>query len=337
LAKGIFASIVAAMEKGLEKVRWGFIGAGQIAKTALYPALLNSKEGEIYAVGAKDRERGLALSPSGLVYTDYEELLADPKVEAIYISLPNSLHIEWSIKAMRAGKHVLCEKPVAMNVAELKEAIAVANETRLIFMEASWNRWHPRTLRLKEIVDSGVIGEVKTIRTAFTYDGLDPSNIRAIYELGGGGLYDLGPYSVAAPIWLMDFAPVSEIKTEVKWHPQGCDETVTTSFQIGGAHAEALTSMNIPLTLYFDVIGTKGRVSMTGNDAFNSHNKASTLEVEIDGKVTIENFAACDPYQLMADAMSRRIRGGEGWLMPHSESIAFAEVFDRALEVMGRP
>jgi len=258
------------MEKGLGKVRWGFIGAGYIAKLALYPALLNSKDGEIYAVGAKDRERGLALSPSGLVYTDYDELLADPKVEAIYISLPNSLHIEWSIKAMRAGKHVLCEKPAAMNVAQLKEAIAVANETGLIFMEASWNRWHPRTLRLKEIVDSGVIGEVKTIRSAFT-------------------------------------------------------------------HAEALTSMNTPNTLYFDVVGTKGRVSMTGNDAFNSHNKPSTLEVEVDGKVTVENFAACDPYQLMADAMSRRIRGGEGWLMPHSQSIAFAEVFERAFEVMGRP
>jgi predicted dehydrogenase len=329
----IFASTLTDMEK----VRWGFIGAGYIAKLALYPALLNSNDGEIYAVGAKDAERGKSLSPSGLVYTDYDELLADPKVEAIYISLPNSLHIEWSIKAMRAGKHVLCEKPAAMNVAQLKEAIAVANETGLIFMEASWNRWHPRTIRLKEIVDSGLIGEVKNIRSAFTYDGLDPSNIRAIHELGGGGLYDLGPYSVAAPIWLMDFAPVSNIATDVKWHPGGCDETVTTSFDIGGAHAQALTSMNTPNTLYFDVIGTKGRVSLTGNDAFNSHNKPSTLEIEIDGKITVENFAACDPYQLMADSMSRRIRGGQGWLMPHSDSIAFAQVFDRAFEVMGRP
>jgi hypothetical protein len=95
--------------------------------------------------------------------------------------------------------------------------------------------------------------------------------------------------------------------------------------------------MNTPNTLYFDVVGTKGRVSMTGNDSFNSHNKPSALELEVDGKVTVENFAACDPYQLMADAMSRRIRGGEGWLMPHSQSIAFAEVFERAFEVMGRP
>ena len=321
----------------MEKVRWGFIGAGYIAKLALYPALLNSQYGEIYAVGSKDAARGKSLSPSGLVYTDYDELLADPKVEAIYISLPNSLHIEWSLKAMRAGKHVLCEKPAAMNLAQLKEAIVVADETGLIFMEASWNRWHPRTLRFKEIVDSGIIGDVKSIRSAFTYDGLDEDNIRTVYELGGGGLYDLGPYSVAAPIWLMNFAPITNVKTEVKWHPKGSDETVTTSFDIGGAHAEALTSMNTPGTLYFDVIGTKGRVSMIGNDAFNSHNKASALEIEIDGTVTTEHFEACDPYQLMADAMSRRIRGQEGWLMPHSDSIAFAELFDRAFAEMGRP
>ena len=321
----------------MEKVRWGFIGAGYIAKLALYPALLNSQYGEIYAVGSKDAARGKSLSPSGLVYTDYDELLADPKVEAIYISLPNSLHIEWSIKAMRAGKHVLCEKPAAMNLAQLKEAIAVADETGLIFMEASWNRWHPRTLRFKEIVDSGIIGEVKNIRSAFTYDGLDVDNIRTVYDLGGGGLYDLGPYSVAAPIWLMDFAPITNLKTQVKWHPKGSDETVTTSFDIGGARAETLTSMNTPGTLYFDVIGTKGRVSMIGNDAFNSHNKPSALEIEIDGAVTTEHFAACDPYQLMADAMSRRIRGEDGWLMPHSDSIAFAELFDRAFADMGRP
>ena len=321
----------------MEKVRWGFIGAGYIAKKALYPALLNSQDGEIYAVGSRDQARGTELSPTGLVYTDYDELLADPKVEAVYISLPNSLHIQWSIAAMRAGKHVLCEKPAAMNLAQLKEAIAVADETGLIFMEASWNRWHPRTIRLKEIVDSGVIGEVKEIRSAFTYNGLDEGNIRTIYELGGGGLYDLGPYSVAAPIWLMDYAPISNITTDVKWHPGGSDETLRATFDIGGARAETLTSMDMPGTLYFDVVGTKGRVSLLGNDAFVSWNKESSLELDVAGEITIEKFAACDPYQLMADSMSRRIRGGQGWLMPHSDSIAFATAFDQIFAVMGRP
>jgi xylose dehydrogenase (NAD/NADP) len=319
------------------KVRWGFIGAGKIASRALYPALLHSQFGEIYAVASRDTDRAKSLSPSGLIYAEYEDLLSDPHIEAIYISLPNSLHAPWSIRAMRAGKHVLCEKPAAMNASELREVVKISDETGMTYMEASWNRWHPRTIRLKEIVDSGVIGEITNIRTGFTYDKLQPTNIRTSYELGGGALYDLGPYSVAAPLWLMNFAPVKDVKTQVVWHPQGCDETVMTSFEIGGAQAEALTSMNIPARLYFDVIGRKGRVSLFGNNAFNSHNGASALELEIDGKTEVENFDACDPYQLMADAMSRRIRGGEGWLMPHSESIAFAELFDAAFASMGRP
>lgn len=143
----------------MEKVRWGFIGAGMVALKALYPALMNSEVGEIYAVASRDVGRAKKLSPSGRVYSDYQSLLNDENVEAIYISLPNSLHIPWSIKAMQAGKHVLCEKPLAMNAAEVRSAIAIHNKTHILFMEASWNRWHPRTLRIKELVDSGVIGK----------------------------------------------------------------------------------------------------------------------------------------------------------------------------------
>jgi len=325
------------MTNSNEKVRWGFIGAGYIAKLALYPAILKSEVGEIYAVASKDAEKAKALSPSGKIYTDYESMLADPQVEAIYISLPNSLHIEWSIKAMQAGKHVLCEKPLAMNADEARKAIEVSKQTGMLFMEASWNRWHPRTIRMKEVVASGAIGEVKSIRSAFTYDGLDPANIRAIHELGGGGLYDLGPYSVAAPLWLMDFAPTSDIKTEVTWHPGGCDETVKTTFKIGNATAETLTSMNTESTLYFEVVGTKGSVKMGGNDAFNSHNKPSTLELDIEGVKTTENFAACDPYQIMSDHFADKIRGRDAWLMPLSETLKFAEFFDAIFKVMGRP
>ena len=308
-----------------------------IAKKALWPALLNSKVGEIYAVAAREEARAKALSPSGRIYTNYDDLLADPNVEAIYISLPNSLHMPWSIRALEAGKHVLCEKPLAMNAAEVRQGIEVQKQTGKLFMEASWNRWHPRTIRLNEIVASGAIGDVKEIRTAFTYDGLDPENIRTVYELGGGGLYDLGPYSVAAPLWLMNFAPISDIKTEVKWHKGGSDETLKVNFTIGGAKAEAVTSMNTASTLYFDVIGTKGSVKMGGNDAFNSHNNPSTLEIDIDGKKSVENFAACDPYQLMADSFSRKIRGEDAWLMPLSESLKFAEFFDQVFSAMGRP
>ena len=317
------------MSRPAKPVQWGFIGAGMIAKKALYPALLHSEWGEIYAVAGKDAGRAKALSPSGRYYTDYQELIDDPRVEAVYISLPNSLHIPWSIKAMEAGKDVLCEKPLAMNTQEVIDATAVAKRTGRLFMEASWNRWHPRTKRLAEIVHSGEIGKVERIKTCFTYDGLPDENIRAVPELGGGGLYDLGPYSVAAPLWLMNFAPTEIKKAEVAWHHLGSDETVRVEFTIGGAHAEAMTSMNVPSTLYFEVFGSDGAVVMGGNDAFNSHNKASMLEIYSKSGKRVENFAACDPYQLMADDFAKKMRGRDDcWIMSLDESLAFAKFFD---------
>jgi len=320
----------------MEKVRWGFIGAGMVATKALYPALMNSEVGEIYAVASRNIERAKKLSPKGLVYSDYQSLLEDKNVEAIYICLPNSLHIPWSIKALQAGKHVLCEKPLALNAAEVRRAIAVHDQADTLFMEASWNRWHPRTMRIKDLVDSGVIGELKSIRTAFTYDGLSSDNIRVFPEMGGGALYDLGPYSVAAPLWLMDFAPHKDVRTQVKWYGTGTDETVRTTFKIGIVQVDALTSINMPSMQYFEIQGENGSVVIRGNDAFSSHNKPSTLEVAIAGKKKKENFSACDPYQLMVDAFSLRVRGREGWLMPLSESLAFAEFFDGIFASMGK-
>lgn len=318
----------------MEKLRWGFIGAGMIAKKALYPALAGSSVGEIYSVASFHPERAKDLYPSGPIYGTYEEMLADPQVEAVYISLPNSLHIPWSIKAMQAGKHVLCEKPLAMNAAEVRQGMAIQKETGALFMEASWNRWHPRTVRFKELVDSGIIGSVESIRSCFTYDGLDPDNIRAIPELGGGGTYDLGPYSVVAPLWLMDFAPHKDISTKVKWHPKGVDETVITNFTIGSAKAQTVTSMNTPDTLYFDVTGSKGTIAMGGNAAFNSCNAESTIEITVGSKKEIETFAPCDPYRIMADSFARQIRGQEAWLMPLLQSLAFAEFFDEIFATM---
>ena len=321
----------------MEKLRWGFIGAGGIAKRALFPAISKSNVGEIYAVASRDKTKALTISPNGNVYTSYDELLADPKVEAVYISLPNSLHLPLAIKAMRAGKHVLCEKPLGMNAAEVEEAIAVSKETDRIFVEASWNRWHPRSQRIREIVASGELGKITHIRTCFTYDGLDQENIRLDPKLGGGILYDLGPYSTVAPLWAMDFAEISDLDVQVIWHKGGTDETTRANFTIGGARAETVASDNIQVTHWFIIEGTKGELRTGGNDSFNSHNNPSTLEITVDGKARIERFEACDPYQLMSDAFARVVRGGNDWLMPMEQSLKFAKFFDAIFAKMGRP
>ena len=195
-------------------------------------------------------------------------------------------------------------------------------------MEASWNRWHPRTVRIKQLVDSGVIGKITEIDASFTYDGLEDDNIRTIPELGGGSLYDLGPYSAVAPLWITDFAPVKDISTEVTWHPGGSDETLKATYTIGDVKATTLTSMNIPNKITLVITGTEGIISTGGNDAFVSHNNPSTLIIENKDGKKVEDFAACDPYQLMADSFAKKIRGQEAWLLPLTESVKFAEFFD---------
>ena len=324
------------MEK-IENVRWGFIGAGGIAKRALYPAISKSNVGEIYAVASRDKNKALTISPNGIVYTSYDELLADPKVEAVYISLPNAFHLPWAIKAMRAGKHVLCEKPLGMNAKEVEEAIAVSNETNRIFVEASWNRWHPRSERIREIVKSGEIGEITRIRSCFTYDGLDPENIRLDPTIGGGVLYDLGPYSTVAPLWVLDFPEVSDLNVQVVWHKGGTDETTKVNYKAGNVIAETVTSSNMQMNLWFIIEGTKGEVRTLGNDSFNSINSPSAIQITAGDKVRVENFDACDPYQLMSDAFARVVRGGNDWLMPMDQSLKFAKLFDAAFAKMGRP
>ena len=169
-------------------------------------------------------------------------------------------------------------------------------------MEASWNRWHPRTVRIKQLVDSGVIGKITAIDASFTYDGLDEGNIRTVPELGGGSLYDLGPYSAVAPLWITDFAPVKDIATEVTWHPGGSDETLKATYTIGEVKATILTSMNIPDKITLLITGTEGTISTGGNDAFVSHNNPSTLIIENkDGKTTITKKRINPPNSEQSD------------------------------------
>ena len=308
--------------------KWGFVGAGMIAKKALYPAISKSNVGEIYAVASRDADRAMTISPKGLIYTDYDQMFADPAVDGVYISLPNSLHLPLAIKAMKAGKHVLCEKPLGMNAAEVREAIDVSEKMGVLFVEASWNRWHPRTQRIQEIMKSGALGKISRIRTCFTFDGIDNSNIRLDKSLGGGMVYDLGPYSIAAPLWIMGFPEVTNLSVQSVLSSTGVDETVRANFNLGTTRCETVVSCVIPVTHWLIIEGESGSIRTGGNDSFFSHNAPSSLELDINGKQSIEHFEPCDPYQLMADAFARKAQGGSDWVMPLSESLRFSQLFD---------
>ena len=201
-------------------------------------------------------------------------------------------------------------------------------------MEASWNRWHPRTVRIKQLVDSGVIGKITAIDASATYSQLNDINkIRTTPELGGGSLYDLGPYSAVAPLWITDFAPVKDIKTKVRWHSNGCDETLIINYKINDIECRTLTSMNIKQTDYLTITGTEGKICTPGNDAYFSYNSVSNLIIENNyGKIVVEEFEACDPYKIMAEQFARYVRGEKTWVMSIYESLNFSQFFDNIRE-----
>ncbi len=177
-------------------VRWGFLGAGWIATRALAPAVAAADGAVLLAVAARDITRAAALGPAGRVYDDYAGLVADDEVDAVYISLTNEVHAHWSIAALQAGKHVLCEKPLAMNAREAVAMSEAANAAGRRLVEASWYRWHPRVRRAQELLAAGRIGSVRHVSAGFTFAGNLAGNYRLEPTRGGGALYDVGCYAV---------------------------------------------------------------------------------------------------------------------------------------------
>lgn len=196
-----------------KKIRWGILSTAKIGKEKVVPALISSANGEIIAIASRNLEKAHAFAEEFKIpkaYGSYEELLGDNEIDAIYNPLPNHLHLPFTIAAIKAGKHVLCEKPIGLN----QEEAALLMETLLAYpaikvMEGFMFRFHPQWINAKQLVADGAIGKVNTIHTVFTYSNLDPSNIRNIAEVGGGALMDIGCYCIAFPRFILGKEPLS--------------------------------------------------------------------------------------------------------------------------------
>src|ERR1700726_4182064 len=194
----------------MSKVRWGILSTAKIAVTRVIPGMQKGVWSEVTAIASRDRgkaedaARTLGIPKS---YGSYEELLADPQIEAIYNPLPNQLHVPWSIKAAEAGKHVLCEKPLSLSVAEAKTLLAVRDRTGVKMGEAFMVKTHPQWLRTRELVRSGRIGELKAIMGAFSYFNRDAANVRNVVEWGGGGIMDIGCYPIVTSRFIFGEEP----------------------------------------------------------------------------------------------------------------------------------
>ena len=311
-------------------IRWGFLGASWVAKTALVPAVKNATNATLQAVASRDPKRSAAFEPIK-VHNSYDDLLADQNVDAVYISLANHLHCEWAIKALNAGKHVLCEKPLATTSveAQLMAAAATANDRLLI--EAVWTRWHPRFSRLVEIVHAGELGELRSIDSVFQLPGDFVDNYRTTPEFGGGSLLDVGPYQVHTWVALQGIeCELKVLELDRNIGPTGIDMTTQVTAQMSSANANrievrALASFERPEQQRLVVTGSLNQLECIGNEAFTSWNKASSISI---GERQ-EDFAPIDPFQVMIQDFGSRITGDAGWLPTLGESIRVMEILDQ--------
>ena len=303
----------------MKTIRWGLIGAGWIATKAIAPAMHAQPNAVVQAVASSDPKRAKLLNPI-TIHQSYEALINDPLVDAVYISLPNHLHCQWSVKALNAGKHVLCEKPFAMSVSEVESMIKAARENDRLLVEAVSSRWHPRMIRLIDYVKSGNIGQVISIDSSFTFPASIEGNYRLTPAMGGGALFDVGVYPLHAITALVGEDASVVIKNyDIKVGPTGIDLTSSWQMQINNSiTASGLASFEMPENQSLIVRGEKESIELIGAQAFTSWHSASSLRL---GQ-KVEEFKAVDSYGLMIENFGKRIHYQESWVLPLETSLS---------------
>jgi D-xylose 1-dehydrogenase (NADP+, D-xylono-1,5-lactone-forming) len=309
---------------GQRPVRWGFLGAGFVASKGVAPAVHAAEGAVLQAVGARDAVRAAALEPAGSVGS-YADVCTSDDVDAVYVSLPNDDHLQWVLFALAAGKHVLCEKPLAMNADEVAVMRSAADASGLLLVEASWNRWHPRTRRIEALVAS-VTGP-RDVHAWFTFPGVPADNYRLDPARGGGALLDVGCYAVAAALSALGADEVGIASVERHLGPTGVDLTTSAVLTHANGTATITASFERPEAQGL-TIDAPGFSLEFGGQAFTTWREPCVLRVVRDGAASEEQFAACDPYQLMIESVSARIRGADAWVLPLATTAAVAATLD---------
>ncbi len=275
-----------------------------------------SEWSEITAIASRDRNLAEAAARKlGIprAYGSYEELLADPDVEAIYNPLPNHMHLEWSVKAAEAGKHVLCEKPLTLNVAEASAMLAVRDRTGVKMGEAFMVRTHPQWLRARQMVREGSIGELRSVMGFFSYFNRDEANIRNVPEWGGGALMDIGVYPITTSRFLFAEEPTRVLGLVERDPVLKIDRLTSAILDFPSGQSVFTCSMQLVASQRMQILGTKGRIEI--EIPFNAPNDRPCRIFIDDGRdihgsgVTTETFPICDQYTIQGDAFSKAVRG----------------------------
>jgi D-xylose 1-dehydrogenase (NADP+, D-xylono-1,5-lactone-forming) len=293
-------------------LRWGIMSTSRIGRRAVVPAIAASSGSELLAVASRSHEAAAAFAAEASIprsYGSYDDLLADPDVEAVYIPLPNSLHAPWTVRAVEAGKHVLCEKPLGLSAAECRVMQGAAELHGVRLMEAFMYRYHPRTRRVVELVRSGALGALRTIRSTFSFVVEDPANIRLDAHLGGGSLMDVGCYCVDVGRALAGAEP-DEVQAFMTLHPGGVDRSLAGTLRFGDELVAQFTcSLDAARTEAVEVVGREGRIDVPR--AFLPGQGATEATwTGHDGEVRPMAFEGVDQYRLMVEHFEEVVRDG---------------------------
>jgi predicted dehydrogenase len=319
----------------MRKIRWGVLGAAKIATVKVIPAMQKCELCEIAAIASRDKVKAEAAARElgiARAYGSYEELLADPEIDAIYNPLPNHLHVPWSILAAEAGKHVLCEKPIGLNAAETRELIAARDRTGVTMGEAFMIRTHPQWVRAVELARNGRIGAVRGAVGTFGYFNRDARNVRNVREWGGGALMDIGCYPIKASRMMFGEEPVSVSGAMVRDPEFGTDILTSAVLEYPSGHCAFTCGTQIVPCQSMQFLGTKGRIEM--EIPYNAP-PGIPARIRIDDgsditgvNVVTEEFAPCDQYTVQGDAFARAILDGGQPPVPLEDSLRNMAVID---------
>ena len=315
-----------------DTVAWGILGTAKIAREKVIPGMQRGRHSRVAAIASRDpqaAEQAAARLGIPRAHGSYEALLADPEIDAVYIPLPNHLHVPWTVRALEAGKHVLCEKPIALNAAEAATLIAARDRTGLVVAEAFMVRHTPWWQRVRALAQNGSLGEVRAIQTFFSYFLDDPGNVRNQADIGGGGLLDIGCYAIATARYVFGAEPLRVAASIDRDPVMRVDRLTGALMEFSDArHLTFTCSTQLAPHQRVTVVGTRGRAEVL--IPFNAPIDVPCRIVVEDGGSGggVEEFEIADQYTLQGDAISRVILGLDRLEFPIEDAVAMMRAID---------
>jgi len=313
-------------------IRWGLLGTARHTATSILPAMRAAASGTAYAVASRDADRARAFAAQHGIphsYGSYDELLADPSVDAVYIALPNKLHAPWAIRAAEAGKPVLCEKPISLNAAEAEAIVEAFASRGLTLAEAFQWRHHPQDQRIRALVREGAIGDLRLIQAGFSFMLDREGDVRWDPALGGGALYDVGCYPIALARFMTGAEPLS-VTAHAHWAASGVDDAVVATLEFPGDVLAVINcGFNQPLRRWYEVTGTAGTLAAPVAYSLRTDREGRILYYDPDNTlVKTEPMGAHDSYALLVEDFNRALIDRRPPLFPGEDAIGNMRVID---------